>query len=182
MKYTEKVMNIVNDALQQIRRISGQIEELNRRLKAQEIAGMDYKVQKAELEKQLKSAHMDAAQQLQETGKAYCTAVVTGTEIDGSMLHDDAKLLQLDMKMTPHQFEVLVEKHIGNPLMLQLLQEYSNKHVGLYASFLPTSDAKIKAFSDFVSSAMDTIRTPDSMRAAYFLDGAYIPKFCTESE
>ena len=86
------------------------------------------------------------------------------------------------MKMTAHQFEMMVEKHKDNPLMAQLLQEYSNKHEGLYAGFLPTVDGKAAAFDDYVSAAMNTLRTPDSISAAMFQDGKYAPQFCTESE
>ena len=182
MKYTEKVMNIVNGALSKMEKITGQIEDLNRRFKAGELSGVDYQTQKAELEKQLNAARYEANQQLQDTGKAYREAVEQGTEIDSTMLHDDAKLLQLDMKMTAHQFETLVEKHKDNPLMAQLLQEYSDKHEGLYAGFLPTVAAKINAFDSFVGHAQNTIRTPDSLSAAMFQDGKYTPIFCTESE
>lgn len=162
--------------------ITGQIKELDHRFKAEEISGVDYQAQKAELEKQLNTARYEANQQLQETGKAYREAVEQGSEIDSTMLHDDAKLLQLDMKMTSHQFETLVEKHKDNPVMVQLLQKYSDKHLGLYAGFLPTVEAKINAFDSFVGSAQNTLRTPDSLSAAMFQDGKYTPQFCTESE
>lgn len=182
MKYTEKVMNIVKGALSKMEQITGQIEDLNRRFKAEEISGLDYQAQKAEMEKQREAVRLDASQKLQETGKAYSLAVEKGSEIDSTMLHDDAKLLQLDMKITAHQFEALVDKHKDNPLMAQLLQEYSDKHEGLYAGFLPTVEAKINAFDGFVRSAQNTIRTPDSLSAAMFQEGKYTPAVCTESE
>lgn len=182
MKYTDRVMNIVKDALSQMEQITGQLKALDRRFKAEEISGVDYQAQKAEVEKQLEANRLDAAQKLQETGKAYREAVEKGAEIDSTMLHDDAKLLQLDMKMTAHQFEALVEKHKDNPLMAQLLQEYSNKHEGLFAGFLPTVEAKINAFDSFVGSAQNTLRTPDSLSAAMFQEGRYTPQLCTESE
>ena len=175
-------MNITKDALSRMEQITGQIEDLNRRFKAEEISGVEYAAQKAELEKQREAVRMDAAQKLQETGKAYGLAVEKSSEIDSTMLHDDAKLLQLDMKMSAHQFEVLAEKHRDNPLMAQLLQEYSDKHEGLYAGFLPTVAAKINAFDGFVKSAQNTLRTPDSLQAAFFQDGKYTPAVCTESE
>ncbi len=182
MKYTEKVMNIVKGALSRMEQISGLIEDLTGRFKAEQISGVDYAAQKNELEKQLDTTWLEANQQLQDTGKAYREAVEQGAEIDSTMLHDDAKLLQLDMKMTAHQFEALVEKHKDNPLMAQILQEYSDRHEGLYAGFLPTVEAKINAFDGFVGAAQNTIRTPDSLSAAMFQDGKYTPQICTESE
>lgn len=182
MKYTEKVMNIVKSALSEMEQIAEQIEELNRRFKAEEISGKDYQAQKAELEKQQETVRLDATQKLQETARSYRVAVEQGAEIDSTMLHEDAKLLQLEMKMTPHQFEALAEKHKDNPLMVQLLQEYSNKHEGLFAGFLPTVEAKINAFDGFVRSAGNAIRTPDGLQAAFFQAGKHTPQFCTESE
>ena len=182
MKYTDRVMNIVKGALSKMEQITGQIKELDIRFKAEEISGVDYQAQKTELEKQLNTARYEANQQLQDTGKAYSLAVEKGAEIDSTMLHDDAKLLQLDMKITAHQFEALVDKHKDNPLMAQLLQEYSDKHEGLYTGYIPSVAGKTGAFNSFVGAAMDTIRTPDSLSAAMFQDGKYTPQFCTESE
>ncbi len=182
MKYTEKVMNIVKGALSNMEQITGQIKELDRRYKAKEISGVDYQSQKKELEKQLEAVRLDASQKLQETGKAYSAAVEKNSVIDSTMLHDDAKLLQLDMKMTARQFEALVDKHKDNPLMAQLLQEYSDKHEGLYPGYIPSVAGKTGAFNSFVGAAMNTIRTPDNLSAAMFQDGKRTPQICTESE
>ena len=48
-------MNIVKDALSKMELITGQIKELDRRFKAEEISGVDYQAQKAELGKQLEA-------------------------------------------------------------------------------------------------------------------------------
>ena len=158
------------------------LTELKEQIKETEVLLEERRKEMEELEKQLNTARYEANQQLQDTGKAYREAVEKGAEIDSTMLHDDAKLLQLDMKMTAHQFEALVEKHKDNPLMAQLLQEYSDKHEGLYTGYLPTAEAKINAFDSFVAAAQNTLRTPDSLSAAMFQEGKYIPVVCTESE
>ena len=182
MKFTEKVMNTVHNALRQQEQVAGQLEILEAQFKAQEISGKAYEEEKTALEKQKIAILHEAEQQLQEINSEYCKAAEKGQEIDGSMLHEDAKLLQLDLQMTPHQFEALVEKHKDNPLMVQLLQEYSNKHEGLYAGYLPTADAKISAFAGFVGAARNTIRMPNTLQAAMFQEGRYTPQICTESE
>ena len=183
MKYTDRIMSIVTDALSRMEQITGQIEELDRRFKAEEIAGVDYQAQKAELLKQRDAARMEATKLLRDTGEAYREAVEKGSEIDSSMLHDDAKLLQISgLNMTDKQFAALVEKHKDNTLMIQLLQGYSERHTGLYAGSLPTVAARIAAFSGFVEAAQNTLRTPDSMQAAFFQDGRYTPQICTENE
>lgn len=182
MQYTQKVMNIVKEALSKVELITGELQDLTDRYRAEEISGQDYRAQKAELEQRISAVRVDAMKVLQDTGAAYRSQVEKAAEIDGSMLHEDAKLLQLDMKMSARQFETLVEKHKENPLMAQLLQEYSNKHDGLYAGFIPTADAKATAFDQFIGNAQNTIRTPDGLPAAMFQEGKYTPVHCTESE
>ena len=182
MKYTEKVMGIVKDSLALIEQVKTEREDLKFRHENGEFTDKWFYVKNRELDSKAEELRLEASRLLQEAGKAYCAMVEKTTEIDGTMLHDDAKLLQMDLKMTPHQFEVLVEKHRENPLMSQLLREYSNKHEGLYANFAPTAADKIGAFNDFVGKAMDTVRTPDTMTAALFQDGKCIPQVCPESE
>ena len=182
MKYTDRIMTVVNGAMSQCEQIVNQMADLDARLKAERITAAVYREEKVILENQLEAVRMDAAQKLQETGNAYRKFVEQGNQIDSSKLHDDAKLLQMDMKMTPYQFEALVEKHKENPLMAQLLQEYSNKHEGLYAGFIPTPEARISAFDAFVGYARDTIRNPNSIKAGLFLDGRCTPLHCAESE
>jgi len=182
MQYTQKVMNIVKETLSKVEQIGGELQELTARYKAEEISGQDYRAQKAELEQRISAVRVDAMKVLQDIGTSYRARVEKSAEINGSMLHEDAKLLQLDMKMSARQFESLVEKHKDNPLMAQLLQQYSNKHDGLYAGFIPTADAKVTAFEHFIGNAQNTIRTPDGLPAAMFQEGRYTPIHCTESE
>lgn len=182
MKYTEKVMSIVKDSMALIEKIETEREDLKTRHENGEFTDTWYDVKNKELDGKVTAVRLEASRLLQETGKAYSAMLEKNSEIDGTMIHEDAKLLQLDIKMTPHQFEVLVEKHRDNPLMSQLLRDYSNKHEGLYSSFPATAEDKIGAFNDFVGAAMDTVRTPDTMPAALFQDGKLIPQACTESE
>lgn len=183
MKFTDKVMHVVKDALSQQERLNSQITELEAQyLQHEAISGQEFRERADELKKQQAAIIPNANLQLQEISRAYGAAVEKSMEIDGSMLHEDAQLLQLDLKMTPRQFEALVEKHKGNPLMVQLLQEYSNKHEGLYAGWLPTADTKILAFGNFITAAENSVRYPHGLQAAMLLEGKLTPQICTESE
>ena len=52
MKYTDRIMSVVTDALSRMDQITSQIKELDCRHKAEEISGVDYQAQKAGLLKQ----------------------------------------------------------------------------------------------------------------------------------
>lgn len=182
MKFVDKIMEEVKGTLARIEPITGEMEELTRKYKADDIPTKEYLARKKELEDQRAAVVAKGMLELHNLSNAYQQKVESSSIVDSSMLHDDAKILQLGIKITPSQFEALVEKHKDNALMAQLLQQYSNKHEGLYAGFIPTPEARISAFDAFVGYARDTIRTPDTMRAALFLDGHCTPVHCAESE
>lgn len=182
MKFVDKIMEEVKGTLAKVEPIAGEMEALERKYKANDIAVKEYQSRKKELEDQRAAVIEKAMLELKTVNDSYQQVVKSSAIIDSSKLHDDAKLLQMDMKMTPYQFEALVEKHKENPLMAQLLQEYSNKHEGLYAGFIPTPESRISAFDAFVGYARDTIRTPGSIKAGLFLDGRCTPVHCAESE
>lgn len=182
MTYTEKAQAIVNEALAAVQNIEAQIRELKAEYKAERISGEEYRKQMAELDGSRQQLHLNATKQLQAVATSYKELVQRNSELDSSKIHDDARILQMDIKMTVHQFEKLVEKHKDNPLMAQLLQEYSNKHEGLYAGFIPTAERKMEAFDGYINAAQKAIRTPDSLQSAFFQTGKYTPQYCTESE
>jgi hypothetical protein len=182
MKFVDKIMEEVKGTLARMEPIAGEMEELERKYKANDISAKEYQTRKKEFEDQRVAVIEKGMLELHNLGNAYRKTVESRSIIDSSMLHDDAKLLQMDMKMTSSQFEALVEKHKDNPLMAQLLQGYSNKHECLYAGFIPTPESRISAFDTFVGYARDAIRTPDTMHAALFLDGYCTPIHCNEAE
>ena len=183
MKYTEKVMNTVNGAVAKFGAVSTKTEDVEKQYLENRITGSVYSEKKEELRREREAVYFDALQQIEATKAAYSSAVERATELSGSMLHEDAALLTTPgLTLTAHQFTALVERHKENPLMVQILKDYSNSHKGLYADFIPGADEKISGFSSFCDAATNCLRSPDSMSAAFFLDGKYTPNYCTEEE
>lgn len=182
MRYTDKIMSIVKSALDKYEGIDAQVAELKGKLDREQITGKYFSEQKAELERQRGAIRTEASTAIEAARTAYCEAAMKGTEIDGSMLHDDAKLLQLDLAMTERQFTALVEKHKDNPLMAQLLRAYSDKHPGTYADYIPTADVKMSEFNGYADAANAVLRNPSSIQMGLFMDGKYTPAVCTEAE
>jgi hypothetical protein len=183
MKYTDKIYETVRNALNTYTNLDTQRKTLREQLQRENITAREYQRQLDTLNAQQAAVRLQAAQTVAATGEAYRNAVTTGTELDATtMLHPDAELLRLDgLTLTQHQFDSLVQKHMGNPLMLQLLSNYAAAHEGLYSS-IPTPESKIAAFADFCSTADSVLREPVSLRTGFFLDGKCTPADCTESE
>lgn len=182
MKYTEKVLQIVKKAVEQLSQLSEQERQLDTAYNRGKVSTEDYKTQKAEIREISDQIRQAEQLKLQQAKSGYVAAVRKASQVDGVKLHEDARILQMDIKLTPYQFEALAEKHKDNPLMLQLLQAYGEKHEGLYAVMVPTATTKEAEFDGFISAAADSLRTPDSLKAAMFIEGHYTPKYCTEGE
>ena len=117
-----------------------------------------------------------AWESLAAINQEYRETVEKSSEVDASMLHEDAKILEIPgIELTERQFTALVEKHKENPLMMQALTGYQKSHPGLYADHLPSPENRIADFSEYVDAAVRTVNDPGSMQAAFFLDGHYVP-------
>lgn len=183
MRYTDKIMNIVTAALAKYGPINEEISELERQYQQNRITGSVFREKKDALERQREAIRMTAYQEIEGVRPAYHEYVMKATEVSGAMLHEDAKLLTLDgLTLTPRQFTALVEKHKDNVLMTSLLKDYANAHEGLYADYIPGPDEKIRGFDGYADAANNTLRSPTSLQAAFFLDGKYTPAYCTEEE
>lgn len=176
-------MQIVNATLDQYSGIDTQLQQLRDKKNMEQITGRYYSEQAQQLENKRNALRMDAMQQIQATRTAYQTAAEQAALVDGSMLHEDAKLLSLDgLTLTPSQFDALVTKHQNNPLMCQLLKDYSTKHEGLYSTPVHTVEDKTTAFNGFTEAANSVLRNPSTIQRGFFQDGAYTPASCTEAE
>lgn len=183
MKHAERVMQIVNDALDTYTGFSKQESELRQKFDREELTGKVFAEQVEDLARKRDAVRTEASIALEHAKAAYRQAVERATEVSGDMLHDDAKLLNMDgLELSARQFTALVEKHRANPLMVQLLQGYQKKHDGLYADYLPTPEQKIEDFNSFVEAGNATLRNPDGLQAAFFVSGKYTPTGATEAE
>ena len=177
MKYTEKVHSTVMNAVKEMQKLD--------KLKAdaqKNFAGDRLKTELETIFKQREQVRQDAQATVEACRAAYKAAVEKGTELDGSMLTDDAKILSSGIVLSAHQFSALVEKHRNNPLMTGLLKQYQNKHEGLYVDFVPSADAKITEFNSFCNTARSVLYNENGMQTAFFESGRCTPGICTENE
>ena len=178
MKFTEKVSNLVNLTLSSYSSINEKKAEAEKLYEMSSITGDVYAKKMQALRQSHDEIYHDALRQIETAKTAYVNSVMQGTELSGDMIGSDAALLTL----TPYQFSALVDKHLENPAMTQLLKDYSNRHEGMYADFIPGADEKISGFCGFCDAAINCLRDPSTLSAAMFLDGKYTPNYCSESE
>ena len=178
MDYANEVMTVVKETLNRYSAIDEKIRALEARFRANDIGNNAYAGILAELKSQKDEAHLSAAGGIMRLEKEYAAAVEKlYATVDASQLDPDAQLLELEnFKPTPEQFSAMAEKHRGNRLMTQLLLEYQNKHPGLGGVYIQSAEEIIRQFNQYTASANFTINNPDSLQAAFFLEGKYTPQ------
>lgn len=178
MNYIEEVKKAVDAALEQRAAIGKSLDELNARYDAQRIGGADYAEQKAQLAARQEESRLSAAAEIMRLEKEHAADVDRAfSTVDAAQLDPDAQLLELkNFKPTPEQFAALAEKHRENRLMSQILAEYQSQHPDLNGVYIPSAEGKKQRFSDYAAAARQTVANPDSLQAAFFLDGKYTPQ------
>lgn len=147
MKFTEKVSNLVNLTLSSYSSINEKKAEAEKLYEMSSITGDVYAKKMQALRQSHDEIYHDALRQIETAKTAYVNSVMQGTELSGDMIGSDAALLTTPgLTLTPYQFSALVDKHLENPAMTQLLKDYSNRHEGMYADFIPGADEKFLVF------------------------------------
>ncbi len=180
MKYTEKVQEIVARAVEELKACRAHSDELGEKYRREEIGGNAYREQLYQIEQKAIDIRTKWNTELEQIRQAYMATVEEGSLVDGSMLHEDAKLLEMGLTLTEWQYTKLVEKHRGNQLMTQLLRQYGERHPGLYADMPASPEIKKSEFNGYINAAKNVVSVPDTMQAALFETGTYIPSAATE--
>lgn len=183
MKFTEKVSNLVNLTLSSYSSINEKKAEAEKLYEMSSITGDVYAKKMQALRQSHDEIYHDALRQIETAKTAYVNSVMQGTELSGDMIGSDAALLTTPgLTLTPYQFSALVDKHLENPAMTQLLKDYSNRHEGMYADFIPGADEKISGFCGFCDAAINCLREPVYIVRSNVSRWKYTPNYCSESE
>ena len=181
MKFTEKIMGIVSQAVKVYNDLTEQRRDIQRKFAEDKLSQSVYRSLLDSVNEQIDENYKYARKNIEAVRRSYKTVVEANSLVTGDMLSEDAKLLELPVELTPEQFDNLVGKHRGNPLMCNLLRLYMKNHPNKYEAYLPTTEQKIADFSGFCEAATVAVKEPDTLQAAFFLDGKYIPVSATES-
>lgn len=172
--YGKKVHDIVSAALEVIDGADAERKKLDQKMKDGCISQKFYGESVSELQRRKDSAVADANLAIEEIRREHAAAVTAWDTLDGGKIdHDDAKLLQLCDRMNPQQYQALCDKHLENSVMLGLLADYADRHtdLGLTANRPIDAKTRLSNFNAFAATASRTVRDPNTLQAALFLDG-----------
>ena len=177
MNYGNAVKGVVENHIKSMDALDSEARKIEEQLKQERITGRTAAEKRQELEGKRAAALTDAQQKIRELHQQHDAAVDAWNALDGGKLHPDAELLKLDLPMNQTQYQQLVDKHKDNSLMLSLLSAYADRHQDepLFADRPADEKARKAAFADYCERAIGTCRTHNTLQAAMFLDGKYIP-------
>lgn len=181
MNYKNKVYDTVTAYMKNLDELDGLEKELATQERAETISRIHAAERREEWEQQRKAAYENTLQEIEHIRRSHSEAVDEWNRLDGSKLDKDAEILKLDVPMTQVQYQQLCDKHRDNSLMLSLLCDYADRHQSeaLYAD-RPSDARQRKAdFDDLCVRAANTCRNPQSLSAAFFLDGKSVPESCS---
>ena len=182
MKFTDRVQELLDTFTENARQITAQKSALAADFQAENITAKIFAERTAELDALANESRLQTAAAIEAVRADYSKTVEAANLIDGSMLNDDAKILQMPVKLSQAQFDNLAEKHNDNPLMCQLLRDYAGKHPGEYRFSLPSPEQKIERFNSFCDTAQALTKSGglDNLQGAFFQRGDYTPAECGE--
>lgn len=177
MNYGSAVKGVVENHIKNMDALDNEARKIEEQLKQERITGRTAAEKRQELEGKRAAAITAAQGEINRLHKEHDAAVDRWNALDGSKLHPDAELLKLDLPMNRTQFQQLTDRHKDNSLMLSLLAAYADRHQEepLFADRPADEKTRKSEFSDFCERAAGCIRNHNSIAAAMFLDGKYIP-------
>ena len=178
MNYGNAVKGVVENHIKNMDALDNEARKIEEQLEQERITGRVAAEKRQELESKRAAAIAAAQGEINRLHQEHDAAVDAWNALDGGKLHPDAELLKLDLPMNQMQYQQLVDKHKNNSLMLQLLAAYADRHQDepLFADRPADEKARKAEFSDFCERAVGCIRNHNSIAAAMFLDGKYIPQ------
>lgn len=174
INYGRKVHDVVDAALAVMAGADAERKELDQKMKNGCISQKIYGESVEELQRRRDRAVADANIEVEKIRREHEAAVTAWDVLDGSKIdHDDAELLRICDRMNPQQFQALCTKHKENSVMLKLLADYADRHsdLGLTADRPIDAKTRIGNFNQFAATASRTVRDPNTLQAALFLDG-----------
>ena len=176
MRYGDSVKSIYTKFKATYTANQAKQRDLYNQLQAQHLTEKDYQEQVEALRLSTGAAREGAYIELSKLKEQHAAAVKRWNTYDGSKIPEDAKLFSIPVKLGAEQLSKLAAKHAGNPMMQDIILGRMKEEDVVFD--LPknfnTADRQLAEMDSYVSSAVQAVREPDRMQAAFF-EGGSVP-------
>lgn len=175
-EFVKKIYDLVEETLEKLKAVDDEIKEVRTDYNKKRITAEVREEKLSELNQQIPVIRAEYTGAANEIKKQFEEAVAKFFVVDGSKVHEDAKIFDYDVNLSKEQLQDLVEKHRDNSFMLQLIRKYAEKN-NIYVDMPKGEKAYRDGFEQFLRHASYTVYNGNSLTAGIFFDGYYDPHF-----
>lgn len=179
MKYVNRAKDILKREIAALDGINENMKKAKADYEAERITGKIFNEKNKQFNEDMNAVKMDAIGEVkallaESVAELESNSVMTGDQVNG-----DAQIIQSGVKITPVQFNALVERNQGNEFISTLLREYAAAHAETLGDVtLPvTVEGRIMNCEKYLSIVNDAVRDPYTIRAGLVLDGICDPEY-----
>ncbi len=174
-KYVKMVYNKTIETVKKLNSIDEEIRKLYADQKAERITSKVAEEKTFELKNQVPAIHQEYGASIKEIQKQFDKAVTDFYRIDGSKVHEDAKIFDFDnIVLSEAQLEELVKKHHENSFMIQVIADYCNRKK-IFISLPLSEKARREKFEQYIRDASYCVFSPYALKVSFFENGDYDP-------
>ena len=175
-EFVKRINTLVEETLEKLNGIEQEKREARNDFNKKRLTAEVLQEKLAELNQQIPTIRAEYTGAANVIKAEFSDAVTKFFALDGSKVHEDAKIFDYDVTLTEEQLQNLVEKHKENSFMLQLIRKYAENHNILIVMPMGEKEYRDK-FEEFLRHASYTVFNPDALTSGFFLGGHYDPGF-----
>lgn len=166
-KFVKMVYDKTVETINKLISIDDEINKLYADRKAERITGKVCAEKVDELKHQIPEVQFECYGALGVIKDQFLEALAKYYVIDGSKVHEDAKIFDHDITLSESQLEALVKKHHDNSFMLQMIANYCNRN-RIFVAMPLSEKARRERFEQYIRDAQYCIQNPRALSAAFF--------------
>jgi hypothetical protein len=179
MKYVSRAKDILKREIATLDGIEENMRKAKADYEAERITGKIFDEKNNQFKADMNAVKMDAISEVKALLAESIAELESNSVMTGDQVNGDAQIIQSGVKITPVQFNALVERNRGNEFVSTLLREYAAAHAETLGDVtLPaTVEGRIMNCEKYLRIASEAVRDPYSIRAGLVLDGKCDPEY-----
>lgn len=174
-KFVKMVFDKTIETIDKLIAIDEDVKKLDADYRADLITAKTMNKKKDDLRNEIPAIQFEYNEEITNIRNLFETALKKYEMIDGSKVHEDAKIFDYDITLTAEQLQELVNKHHDNAFMLQLIEKYCMDHRNIFIVMPLTGKARRDKFTQFINDANYCVFSPYSLKKSFFEAGQYTP-------
>lgn len=130
-EYFEKVDQIVRDTIAKLNLAKSEIDAADKKIGSGKFSRegvQEIKIEREKMEKSIATAKETALAEIKKLSDGFCKEITEKNKLKASDITDDAKLMNIGVKLSPADLEEMFDRNSGNATMERLIHEYARQN------------------------------------------------------